>query len=60
MSLTTSLDERKKSLQTFGRYLFALMDEVKRKMKDKDAQTKYDKRELSYASNCALLVLRIC
>ena len=53
MTLTTPLEERKKSLQTFGRYLFALRDEIKRKMKDKDAQTKYDKRELSYASNCA-------
>ena len=52
MTLTTPMEERKKCLQTFGRYLFALMDEVKRKMKDKDTQTKYDKRELSYASNC--------
>ncbi|MBP98484.1 hypothetical protein CMK18_21245 [Candidatus Poribacteria bacterium] len=52
MTLTTPMEERKKSLQTFGRYLFALMDEIKRKMKDKDAQTKYDKKELSYASNC--------
>jgi Rad3-related DNA helicase len=53
MTLITPFEERKKSLQTFGRYLFALMDEIKRKMKDKDTQTKYDKRELSYASNCA-------
>ncbi len=52
MTLTTPLDARKKALQTFGRYLFALRDEIKRKMKDKDSQTKYDKRELSYASNC--------
>jgi ATP-dependent DNA helicase DinG len=52
MTLTTPMEERKKSLQTFGRYLFGLMDEIKRKMKDKDAQTKYDKKELSYASNC--------
>jgi len=52
MTLTTPLAERKTALQTFGRYLFSLRDEVKRKMKDKDTQTKYDKRELSYAANC--------
>ena len=52
MTLTTPLTERKSALQTLGRYLLALRDEIKRKMKDKDAQTKYDKRELSYASNC--------
>ena len=51
MTLTTPIEDRKKALQTLGRYLFALQDEIKRKMKDKDAQTKYDKRELSYASN---------
>ncbi len=52
MNLTTPPAKRKESLQIFGRYLFALREEVKRRMKDKDAQTKYDKRELSYASNC--------
>ena len=52
MTLTTPLADRKAALQTLGRYLFALRDEIKRKMKDKDTQTKYDKRELSYASNC--------
>jgi Rad3-related DNA helicase len=52
MSLTTPPAKRKESLQVFGRYLFALREEVKRKMKEKDSQTKYDKRELSYASNC--------
>ena len=53
MTLTTPSAKRKEALQTFGRYLFALRDEVKQRMKDKDSQTKYDKRELSYASNCA-------
>ena len=52
MTLTTPLPERKKSLQTLGRYLFALREEIKGKMKEKDAQSKYDKKELSYASNC--------
>ena len=52
MTLNTPSAERKKVLQTYGRYLFALHTEVKLKMKDKDSQTKYDKRELSYASNC--------
>ena len=52
MTLTTSAVDRKVALQTFGRYHLAIQEEVKRKMKDKDAQTKYDKRELSYASNC--------
>ena len=56
MTLTTPPAKRKEALQTFGRYLFALRDEVKARMKDKDAQTKYDKRELSYASNCAIQI----
>ena len=38
MTLTTPLTERKSALQTLGRYLLALRDEIKRKMKDKDAQ----------------------
>ena len=53
MTLNTPPAKRKEALQTFGRYLFALRDEVKERIKNKDAQTKYDKRELSYASNCA-------
>ena len=51
MTLNTPLSDRKSALQVLGRYLFALRDEIKSKMKEKDAQTKYDKKELSYASN---------
>jgi Rad3-related DNA helicase len=51
MTLNTPLPTRKQALQKLGRYLFALRDEIKSKMKEKDAQTKYDKKELSYASN---------
>ena len=56
MTLNTPLSDRKAALQKLGRYLFALRDEIKTKMKDKDTQTKYDKKELSYASNSVVRI----
>tara|TARA_R110002012_G_scaffold315755_1_gene530008 strand:- start:4137 stop:6404 length:2268 start_codon:yes stop_codon:yes gene_type:complete len=57
VGLNTSQEVRKNGLQTLGKYLFALYDEIKRKIKDKDPHTKYDTRELSFANNFALKIM---
>lgn len=57
VSLQTTPEQRKKGLQVLGRYLFALHEAIKLKMKDKDPHTKYEKRELSYVNNFALKIM---
>jgi Rad3-related DNA helicase len=57
VGLHTTSEQRKLGLQTLGRYLFALHEAIKAKIKDKDPHTKYDKRELSYANNFALKIM---
>jgi len=59
VKLTTTPDERKKGLQILGRYLMALHDEIKRRMKIKDTHMKYDKSELSFASNTAMRIMAL-
>jgi len=54
MNVHTPPTDRKQTLILLTRYLMALHDAVKEKMKDKDSQTKYDKKELSYASNAVM------
>jgi ATP-dependent DNA helicase DinG len=57
VSLQTTADERKAGLQILGRYLFALHEAIKKRIKDKDPHTKYDKRELGYANNFAMKIM---
>lgn len=57
VTLQTTSVERKKGLQVLGRYLLALHDEIKRRMKIKDPQMKYDKRELTFAANTATRIM---
>ena len=51
MSLNTPAETRKQELIKLTKYLLALETFVRDKMKDKDPHTKYEKKELSYATN---------
>ena len=56
MNLNTPPETRKQELIKLTKYLLALQEYVRDKMKDKDPHTKYEKRELSYASNFLMKV----
>ena len=56
MSLNTPPNDRMQELIKLTKYLLALEDYVRDKMKDKDPHTKYEKKELSYASNFLMKV----
>lgn len=56
MNINTPPETRKQELIKLTRYLLALQDYVRDKMKDKDPHTKYEKKELSYATNFLLKV----
>ena len=51
MNLNTPAETRKQELIKLTKYLLALETFVRDKMKDKDPHTKYEKKELSYATN---------
>ena len=56
MNANTPKADRKQTLIVLVRYLGALHDAIKSKLKDKDPHTKYDKKELGYASNAAMKI----